>query len=189
VDETGRGPLAGPVVVSAVILGKNWNAQHRLADSKELKPKERDVLFQIICKEAFAVSTVSMPASEVDRLNVLQASMVGMKKAVERLNPKADYVLVDGNRYPELNQPGKALVKGDSRCASIAAASIVGKVVRDRVMHGMDCLYPGWDFQRHKGYPTKGHREMLETRRPSMIHRHSFQYVGNQDEAIQSSLF
>ncbi|MEK9858501.1 MAG: ribonuclease HII [Deltaproteobacteria bacterium] len=189
VDETGRGPLAGPVVVSAVILGRNWNENHRLDDSKALKVKEREELYEIICQEALAVSTVSMSAELVDRLNVLQASLQGMKKAVERLNPKADYALIDGNRYPEMKLPGEALVKGDSRSASIAAASIVGKVVRDRVMQGMECLYPGWGFERHKGYPTQEHREILQKRKPSMIHRHSFQYVGNSEDLIQPSLF
>ena len=181
--------MAGPVVVSAVILGKNWNENHRLDDSKALKVKEREELYEIICQEALAVSTVSMSAELVDRLNVLQASLQGMKKAVERLNPKADYALIDGNRYPEMMLPGEALVKGDSRSASIAAASIVGKVVRDRVMQGMECLYPGWGFERHKGYPTQEHRELLQKRKPSMIHRHSFQYVGNSEDLIQPSLF
>ena len=177
------------MVVSAVILGPSWNKKHKLADSKTLKPSDREEFFQIICREAKGVSTVSIPAFEVDRLNVLQASMVGMKKAVERLNPKADYVLVDGNRYPEINLPGKALVKGDSYCASIAAASIVGKVVRDRVMHGMDCLYHGWGFLQHKGYPTKVHRELLEKKDPSIVHRRSFQNIVKEENVIQPSLF
>ena len=177
------------MVVSAVILGLSWNKNHKLADSKTLKPSDREELFQIICREAKGIKTVSIPAFEVDRLNVLQASMVGMEKAVERLNPKADYVLVDGNRYPGINLPGKALVKGDFYCSSIAAASIVAKVVRDRVMHGMDCLYHGWGFVQHKGYPTKVHREWLEKKGPSMIHRRSFKNIGKKDDVIQPSLF
>ena len=130
--------------------GKKLERRASTDDSKALKVKEREELYKIICQEALAVSTVSMSAELVDCLNVLQASLQGMKKAVERLNPKADYALIDGNRYPEMKLPGEALVKGDSRSASIAAASIVGKVVRDRVMQGMECLYPGWGFERHR---------------------------------------
>jgi ribonuclease HII len=172
------------VIVSAVILGQSWKKYHELADSKTLKPSEREELFHIICGGAKGVSTVLMPAFEVDRLNVLEASMVGMKKAVERLHPKADYVLIDGNKYPEINLPGKALVKGDLYCASIAAASIVAKVVRDRVMRGLDYLYNGWGFAKHKGYPTKMHRDLLEKKSPSIVHRRSFQNVGSKEDFV-----
>ena len=174
IDETGRGPLAGPVVVSAVILGQHWNPKHRLADSKQLKPEQREELYYKIIREATAVRTISVPASCVDRINVLQASLLGMKLAVEQLLPKADYVLVDGNHFPELNLPGEAIVHGDGKCASIAAASIVAKVTRDRIMEGMQFLYTGWNFGRHKGYPTRDHRQILKIRGPSPIHRKSF---------------
>ena len=129
VDEAGRGPLAGPVVVSAVVLGPSWNKNHKLADSKTLKPSVREEFFQIICREAKGVSTVSIPAFEVDRLNVLQASMVGMKKAVEHLNSIADYVLVDGNRYPEINLPGSILNFGKGKLYFFASSVTTSEIL------------------------------------------------------------
>ncbi len=166
--------MAGPVVVSAVILGRHWNSEHPIADSKQLKHELRKKLYQTICREAIAVRTITVPASCVDQINILQASLFGMKLALELLIPKPDFVLVDGNHFPEISLPGEAIVRGDSSSTSIAAASIVAKVTRDRIMHGLQYLYPGWNFEQHKGYPTKNHRLMLNKRSPSPIHRKSF---------------
>ena len=189
IDEAGRGPLAGPVVVSAVILGQNWDPGISLDDSKKLDSQEREERYRTIWERALAVRSVSVPASWVDRINILQASLLGMKLAVEQLHARPDYVLVDGNRYPELTQPGEAIVKGDALCASIAAASIVAKVTRDRIMKGLSRLYPGWGFEQHKGYPTRGHRQLLEERKPSTIHRNSFMLVRKTDKTLQTLHF
>ena len=176
-------------MVSAVILGQNWDPGISLDDSKKLDSQEREERYRTIWERALAVRSVSVPASWVDRINILQASLLGMKLAVEQLHARPDYVLVDGNRYPELTQPGEAVVKGDALCASIAAASIVAKVTRDRIMKGLSRLYPGWGFEQHKGYPTRGHRQLLDERKPSAIHRNSFMLVRKTEKTLQTSLF
>ena len=174
VDEAGRGPLAGPVMVAAVILGKDWNAEHPLNDSKKLSSTKREQLFDVICSEALAFKIVSISAEEIDRLNILQATLHGMLRCLTEIEPAPDYALVDGNRFPQTTILGEAVVKGDARSKSIAAASILAKVTRDRVMVENAKRYPEWGFEGHKGYPTKKHRAAIEKYGLSPLHRRSF---------------
>ena len=174
IDEAGRGPLAGPVVVAAVILGSNWNTEIELNDSKQLTAKKRQVLYDLICAEASAFKMVSVSPQEIDRLNILQATMIGMQRCADEIDPSPDYLLVDGNRYPVKNIQGQAVVKGDCLSKSIAAASILAKVTRDRKMVEFGKEYPQWGFERHKGYPTSQHREAIAEYGLSPIHRRSF---------------
>ena len=174
IDEAGRGPLAGPVVVAAVILGSNWNTEIELNDSKQLTAKKRHELFDLICAESSAFKIVSVSPQEIDRLNILQATMVGMQRCTDEIDPSPDYLLVDGNRYPVTNIQGQAVVKGDCLSKSIAAASILAKVARDRKMVEFGKEYPQWGFERHKGYPTSEHREAIAEYGLSPIHRRSF---------------
>ena len=174
IDEAGRGPLAGPVVVAAVILGRNWNTKFELNDSKQLTAKKRQVLYDLICAEASAFKIVSVSPQEIDRLNILQATMVGMQRCSDEIDPSPDYLLVDGNCYPVTNIQGQAVVKGDCLSKSIAAASILAKVTRDRKMVEFGKEYPQWGFERHKGYPTREHREAIAEYGLSPIHRRSF---------------
>jgi ribonuclease HII len=176
VDEAGRGPLAGPVVVAAVILPPGWPAELVLDDSKRLTPERRERLFDGVRRHALAWRVRVMAPALIDRVNILQATLQGMAEAVARLRPAADYVLVDGNRLPALAPPtpAEAIVKGDGRCCSIAAASILAKVVRDRLMAVYGRRYPEWGFAAHKGYGTAAHLEALQRCGPSPIHRRSF---------------
>ena len=174
IDEAGRGPLAGPVVVAAVILGRNWNTEIELNDSKQLTAKKRQVLYDLICVKAITFKIVSVSPQEIDRLNILQATMVGMQRCTDEIDPSPDYLLVDGNRYPVTNIQGQAVVKGDCLSKSIAAASILAKVARDRKMVEFGKEYPQWGFERHKGYPTSEHREAIAEYGLSPIHRRSF---------------
>ena len=174
IDEAGRGPLAGPVFVAAVILGKNWNTEFELNDSKQLPAKKRQELFDLICAESSAFKIVSVSPQEIDRLNILQATMVGMQRCSAEIEPAPDYLLVDGDRYPVTNIQGQAVVKGDCLSKSIAAASIIAKVARDRKMVEFAKEYPQWGFERHKGYPTSEHREAIAKYGLSPIHRRSF---------------
>ena len=174
IDEAGRGPLAGPVVVAAVILGRNWNTKFELNDSKQLTAKKRQVLYDLICAEASAFKIVSVSPQEIDLINILQATMVGMQRCADEIQPSPDYLLVDGNRYPVTNIQGQAVVKGDCLSKSIAAASILAKVARDRKMVEFGKEYPQWGFERHKGYPTSEHREEIAEYGLSPIHRRSF---------------
>ena len=174
IDEAGRGPLAGPVVVAAVILGRNWNTKFELNDSKQLTAKKRQVLYDLICAEASAFKIVSVSPQEIDLINILQATMVGMQRCADEIDPSPDYLLVDGNRYPVTNIQGQAVVKGDCLSKSIAAASILAKVARDRKMVEFGKEYPQWGFERHKGYPTSEHREAIAEYGLSPIHRRSF---------------
>ena len=174
IDEAGRGPLAGPVVVAAVILGRNWNTEFELNDSKQLTAKKRQVLYDLICTNSTAFKVVSVSPQEIDRLNILQATMVGMQRCSDEIDPSPDYLLVDGNRYPVTNIQGQAVVKGDCLSKSIAAASILAKVARDRKMVEFAKEYPQWGFERHKGYPTSEHREAIAKYGLSPIHRRSF---------------
>ena len=176
VDEAGRGCLAGPVVAAAVILDEN-RPVHGLKDSKALSEKGRNELFQQIREKALAYSVAMTGAEEVDRINILRATLLAMEKAVLDLPKKPDCVLIDGNAKTSLPIEQKAIVKGDSRCASIAAASIVAKVTRDRIMTEMEREYPGYGFLRHKGYPTKEHLGALRNLGPCPIHRKSFKGV------------
>ena len=174
IDEAGRGPLAGPVVVAAVILGNNWNTEFELNDSKQLPAKKRQELYELICTESSAFKIVSVSPQEIDRLNILQATMNGMKRCSAEINPAPDYLLVDGDRYPVTNIQGQAVVKGDCISKSIAAASILAKVTRDRKMVELGEKYPQWGFEKHMGYPTKHHREAIAEHGLSPIHRRSF---------------
>ncbi|MCH2269648.1 MAG: ribonuclease HII [SAR324 cluster bacterium] len=174
VDEAGRGPLAGPVVVAAVILGEAWNTGHPLDDSKRLSAQKRECLFDLVCSEAQAFKIVSISPQEIDRLNILQATLFGMYRCLTEIEPAADYALVDGNHYPHTKVPGETVIKGDARSKSIAAASILAKVTRDRIMLENAARYPEWGFESHKGYPTKMHREAIAKYGLTPLHRKSF---------------
>lgn len=174
VDEAGRGPLAGPVVAAAVILPARWESPVALDDSKRLAPQAREQAFAAIKRFALAWSLAVVPAREIDRVNILKATLAAMARAVGRLRLEPDFVLVDGNRLPELRYAAQAVVKGDARSLSIAAASIVAKVARDRIMVTYARRYPHWGFERHKGYGTAAHLEALHRWGHSPIHRRSF---------------
>lgn len=173
VDEAGRGPLAGPVYAAAVILPDGLEIPG-LNDSKKLTEKKREALFDEICEKAVAYGIGCASEQEIDEINILQATYLAMKRAVEALPVPAQYALIDGNRMPPLDIPGETVVKGDAKSASIAAASILAKVSRDRVMKLMDEVYPQYQFAKHKGYGTKVHTEMLRTYGPCPIHRKTF---------------
>ena len=176
VDEAGRGCLAGPVVAGAVILDEN-RPIHGLRDSKTLSEKRRNELFEQIREKALAYSIGITGAAEIDRINILQAALLAMEKAVLSLGKEPDCLLIDGNSKTSLPIEQKAIIKGDSKCASIAAASIVAKVTRDRIMTEIEMEYPGYGFSRHKGYPTKEHLGALRNLGPCPIHRKSFKGV------------
>lgn len=182
VDEAGRGPLAGPVVAAAVVLDPG-NPVAGLADSKELSPGQREALLPEILAKARAVALAAAGPREIERINILQASLRAMAAAVEGLGPTPAHVLVDGNRSIPIKLPQTPIVKGDSRCACIAAASVVAKVYRDRVMARMEERYPGYGFGRHKGYPTRDHLAALERYGPCRIHRRTFRGVPAPAEA------
>ena len=173
VDEAGRGPLAGPVFAAAVILPEGEIIEG-INDSKKLSPKKRDELYDIIREKAIAVSSASVDEKTIDEINILNATYLAMQKAVAGLNPKPDFVLVDGNRAPELDIECDTLVKGDAKSISIAAASIVAKVERDRYIIEMAKKYPEYGFEKHKGYGTKEHCESILKYGPSPIHRRTF---------------
>jgi ribonuclease HII len=173
VDEVGRGPLAGDVVTAAVILDAN-NPIAGLADSKKLSDKKREALFPEICEKALAWSIGRASVEEIDRINILQATMVAMQRAVEGLDICPEHVMIDGNRCPDLHYPATAVVKGDSKVEAIAAASIIAKVTRDREMVALDEQYPGYGLAGHKGYPTKAHMQALVDLGVTPIHRRSF---------------
>lgn len=173
VDEVGRGPLAGPVVAAAVILDP-MQLIDGLADSKKLSQKRRESLADEIRSRAFCWSLGRAEVEEIDRLNILQASLLAMKRAVEGLPVSPLHALIDGNRCPELACTAEAIVGGDDSVAVISAASILAKVARDSEMVMLDQQYPGYGLARHKGYPTKVHLEALRTLGVSPIHRTSF---------------
>ena len=173
VDEAGRGPLAGPVCAAAVILPADLPFEG-LNDSKKLSDKKRRELFPLIKQHAVAYSVVLVDEKEIDRINILQATLRAMRRSVEELSQKPDYVLVDGNKLPELDIEAEAVVHGDSLSASIAAASILAKVTRDDYMLQMDADYPQYGFAVHKGYGTKAHYEALREYGPCPIHRMTF---------------
>lgn len=173
VDEAGRGPLAGPVCVAAVILPQGTYLE-KINDSKKLTDKVKDKLYDEIKKVALAYSIVMVQNDEIDRLNILNATFKGMCESVNALSVKPDYVLIDGNRIQGMEIPHECVVKGDSKSISIAAASILAKVTRDRYMMELDAKYPQYNFKKHKGYPTKDHYEALKEHGPSPVHRMSF---------------
>ncbi len=173
VDEAGRGPLAGPVCAAAVILPKGHIIEG-VNDSKKLTEKKREVLYDIIKEEALDYSIAFASEKEIDEYNILQATYLAMKRAVEGLSLECDYALIDGNRMPPLDIEGETVIKGDAKSQSIAAASILAKVTRDRLMLELAKKYPQYQFEKHKGYGTKLHYEMLDKFGPSDIHRQTF---------------
>ncbi len=173
VDEVGRGPLVGDVVTAAVILDPN-NPIEGLNDSKKLSEKKRLALLPEIKEKALAWSVGRCSPREIDELNIFQATMVAMQRAVEGLSVKPDFVLIDGNKVPALPMDAEAVVKGDLRVAQISAASIIAKVVRDQEMEELDKQYPQFGFAKHKGYPTKAHFEAIEQHGVIDEHRRSF---------------
>ena len=173
VDEAGRGPLAGPVIAAAVIL----DPEHPVAglrDSKKLTETRRAALFDEITGNALAWAVGRAEVEEIDSINILQATLLAMRRAVEHLVPEADAVLVDGNQCPQLACPVQAIIKGDDKVAAISAASIIAKVSRDREMLELDSLYPGYGLARHKGYPSRMHLEALQNLGVTPIHRRSY---------------
>ena len=173
VDEAGRGPLAGPVCAAAVILPKGLVIPG-LNDSKKLSDKRRRELFPIIQQEAVSFGIAFASQEEIDEINILQATFLAMGRAIDRLNPRPEFALIDGNRETDFGVPCKTVIKGDSLSANIAAASVLAKVTRDNWMMEAAEKYPGYGFEIHKGYGTKAHYEALEKLGPCPIHRRSF---------------
>ena len=172
-DEAGAGPLAGAVYAGAVILPPECSIEG-LNDSKQVTPKRRDALYDTIRTVAVAWAVAWADEKEIDAMNILNARMLAMDRAIRSLKPAPDYALIDGNRNKGISLVNETVVKGDSRSASIAAASILAKVSRDRYMEEMARRYPEYEFERHKGYPTKRHYELLRQYGPCPIHRRSF---------------
>ena len=173
IDEAGRGPLAGPVCAAAVILPRNLDIPG-LDDSKKLSDKRRRELFPLIKEQAVAYGIGLASHEEIDEINILQATFLAMQRAINQLEGKADFALIDGNREKDFGLPVKTVVKGDSLSANIAAASVLAKVTRDDIMEAMAVEYPQYGFEIHKGYGTKAHYEALRTYGPSPIHRMTF---------------
>jgi ribonuclease HII len=176
IDEAGRGPLAGPVVSAAVILPSTFTAAG-ITDSKKLSAKKRAIFYHRIYSQATSIGIGIVDPAEIDRINILQASLLAMAMAVDNLKPQPGFLLVDGKFRISSNLPQNAIIKGDSLSVSIAAASIIAKVTRDRLMEKYDNYYPQFDFPRHKGYPTKAHKEAICKYGCSPIHRKSFKGV------------
>ena len=173
VDEAGRGPLCGPVVAAACILPVDIYIP-KLNDSKKLSPKVRMELFELIKEKAIAYSIGYGDVEEIDRINILEATLLAMRRAVEGLEIKPDYLLVDGNIFRDFDVPGESVIKGDAVSSSIAAASILAKVTRDLLCDELDALYPEYGIKNHKGYGTKVHIEALKKYGPAPIHRKQF---------------
>ena len=173
VDEAGRGPLAGPVCAAAVILPENTVIEG-VNDSKKLSEKKREALFDVIKEQALSYSIAFASVEEIEEINILNATMLAMKRAVEGLDIKADYAMIDGNRLPDLSIDGEFIVKGDAKSMSIACASILAKVSRDRLLYKYAEEYPEYLFDKHKGYGTKAHVEAIKKYGPCPYHRLSF---------------
>ena len=173
VDEAGRGPLCGPVFAAACIL-PNGLVLEGLNDSKKLTPKKRDKLFDLICENAIAYCIASASVEEIDALNILEADLLAMRRAIDGLSQKADFALIDGNIARDFQIPARAVIGGDAKSPSIAAASILAKVARDRDCITLDQQYPQYGIAKHKGYGTKQHMDALRTYGPSPIHRKQF---------------
>ena len=180
-DEAGRGPLCGPVVAAAVILPRDLIIEG-LDDSKKLTEKKRERLYDVIIENAIAYAIAEASPAEIDEYNILNASMLAMRRAVDMLAVKADFALIDGNCSRGFDIPTKTVVKGDSLSYSIAAASILAKVTRDRGCAALDRLYPEYGIAKHKGYGTKQHMEALRTYGPAPIHRKQFIRFLKKDE-------
>ncbi|MDQ8039534.1 MAG: ribonuclease HII [Rickettsiella sp.] len=176
VDEAGRGPLAGPVFAAVVILDFRRKISG-LADSKLLTPKRREYLANKIQDRAKAWSLGRAEVEEIDRINIFQATLLAMQRAVLALTVLPDFIFVDGKHSPKFACPSQAIIKGDQKIAEISAASILAKVYRDAEMRLLDSQYPGYGFAKHKGYATEEHRQILKKRGPSAIHRRSFSPV------------
>lgn len=184
VDEAGRGPLAGPVVAACVVIGADFRIDSDdlklVADSKKLSAKKREKLFSVIKEKALAVEISVVSHQVIDKINILQASLLAMRKSVEACTISADFVLIDGNMLiPGLKKPQQAIISGDAKVFCIAAASIIAKVSRDWLMTEEDKKYPQYEFAKHKGYGTKLHLEKLLEHGPCPIHRQSFAPVKN----------
>lgn len=188
VDEVGRGPLAGDVIAAAVILPANHGIKG-LADSKAISAYQREVLYQDIIKQAVCYSVARATVEEIDRFNILQSTLMAMRRAVKSLQIQPDFVAVDGNRLPQWEYKSEAIVKGDGKVEVISAASIVAKVIRDAEMKEMDNVYPGYGFDANKGYPTAQHLEALKRIGPCPIHRRSFSPLSEKTKPKQSQLF
>jgi ribonuclease HII len=176
VDEAGRGPLAGPVVSAAVILPNSFPTAG-ITDSKKLTPQKRDLMFRHISRHALAIGIGIVDPEEIDRINILQASLLSMKMSVDNLNPLPDCLLIDGIFKISSDLTQQAIKKGDSLSISIASASIIAKVTRDRLMKKYHQQYPLFDFQRNKGYPTKSHKKLIQLHGCCPIHRKTFKGV------------
>lgn len=172
-DEAGRGPLCGPVVAAAVILPCDFPIEG-LNDSKKLSEKRREQLYTLITENAIAYGIAEASPAEIDEINILNASMLAMRRAVEKLTVPADFALIDGNCSRGFDIPTETIIKGDAKSASVAAASILAKVTRDRLCAEQDKLYPEYGIAKHKGYPTKEHMESVRKYGPSPIHRITF---------------
>jgi ribonuclease HII len=173
VDEAGRGPLAGPVCAAAVILPENTIIEG-VNDSKKLSEKKREALFDVIKEQALSYSISFASVEEIEEINILNATMLAMKRAVEGLDVKADYAMIDGNRLPNLDIDSEFIIKGDAKSMSIACASILAKVSRDRLLYKYAEEFPEYSFDKHKGYGTKVHVEALKKYGPCKYHRLSF---------------
>lgn len=173
VDEAGRGPLAGPVCAAAVILPENIIIEG-VNDSKKLSEKKREALFDVIKEQALSYSIAFASVEEIEEINILNATMLAMKRAVEGLDVKADYAMIDGNRLPDLSIDSEFIIKGDAKSMSIACASILAKVSRDRLLYKYAEKYPEYLFDKHKGYGTKAHVEAIKKYGPCPYHRLSF---------------
>ncbi len=173
VDEAGRGPLAGPVCAAAVILDSDTEILG-LNDSKKLTEKKRELLFDVITDKAVAYSVAYASVQEIEEFNILGATFLAMKRAIQGLKIPADFAIIDGNRLPELSIPAQAVIKGDSKSMSVAAASVLAKVSRDRLLLEYDKKYPEYGFSSHKGYGTKAHYEAIAKHGITEIHRKSF---------------
>lgn len=178
VDEVGRGPLAGDVVTAAVILDP-MRPISGLRDSKKLNEKRREELAVLIRERALCWSVARASVAEIDEINILQASLLAMRRAIEALDPQPEFVLVDGNRLPKWSYASQAVIKGDDRVPAIAAASILAKVQRDSELVSLEEQYPGYGFARHKGYPTAAHLRALRELGVTPVHRRSFAPVKN----------
>jgi len=176
VDEVGRGPLAGPVVAACVVLPV---AEEYLIynDSKKFSPARRERLYELLMEQGLPIGIGVVSQDDIDRLNILQASLLAMERAVLQLPEPPDFLLIDGNQPINMSIPQRSLVKGDSRSASIAAASIIAKVTRDRMMDAYHRQFPAYRFDKHKGYPTREHREAIKRHGPCRLHRTTFRGV------------
>jgi len=176
IDEVGRGPLAGPVVSAAVILPQNCVLEG-LRDSKKLSPRRREIFFDQISQKARAIGIGMVDNETIDRINILQATLLSMRKALDALQVRPDYLLIDALTLPHIEIPQQGIIRGDDRSMSIAAASVIAKVTRDRLMCVYHDQFPAYDFHRHKGYGTREHLQRIKVNGPCPLHRKTFRGV------------